>query len=339
MIDKEVYRRAFAARWRHLAQTAAMAIPSADLEEGLLDRPRLSYPPPCNARSCGYDDVDILALTQHLRPVRRLGGEPDSSRSPSRNTSVERPGERGNASYAGGGVRSIFHLFDSTAINKDGCRSRPTPLYLAGLYPPVTTTVDANNRRYDYRLGQPSTFNKSSTVPRAACAVATYRARRTERMKEERRLVWRVLRHWTEISHSGRFPRRDQIGPWMQGEGGANSLLIAVESPIELSHFVVVGVNLAIALCPTDTLAGVLLSQVPRVVSARHGLMIEGGATLRGAGIIYRAVLLPLSEGSVAIDHVLGAMNYRSLRAEEVRSTQVNFRRLPKPRVARNRSL
>jgi hypothetical protein len=36
-------------------------------------------------------------------------------------------------------------------------------------------------------------------------------------------------------------------------------------------------------------------------------------------------------ESSVAIDHVLGAMNYRSLRADEVRSTQVNFPRLPKP--------
>ena len=67
--------------------------------------------------------------------------------------------------------------------------------------------------------------------------------------------------------------------------------------------------------------------------------MIEGGATLRGADMIYRAVLLPLSEGSVAINHVLGAMNYRSLRPDEVRSTQVNFRRLPKPRVARGRSL
>jgi hypothetical protein len=78
---------------------------------------------------------------------------------------------------------------------------------------------------------------------------------------------------------------------------------------------------------------------MPRVVSARHGLMIEGGATLRGAGIIYRAVLLPLSEGSVAMDHVLGAMSYRSLRPDEVRSRQVNFRRLPKPRVARSRSL
>jgi hypothetical protein len=157
-------------------------------------------------------------------------------------------------------------------------------------------------------------------------------------MKEERRLVWRVLRHWTELSHSGRFPRRDQIDAWMRGGDGANSLFIAVESPIELSHFVVVGVNLAIALCPTDTLAGVLLSQVPRVVSARRGLMIEGGATLRGADIIYRAVLLPLCEGSVAIDHVLGAMNYRSLRTNEVRTTQVNFRRLPTPRNPSNRS-
>jgi hypothetical protein len=156
-------------------------------------------------------------------------------------------------------------------------------------------------------------------------------------MKEERRLVWRVLRHWKEISDGGRFPRRDEIDPWLQEKDGANSLLIAVELPIELSHFAVVGVNLAIALCPTDTLAGVLLSQVPRVVSARHGLMIEGGPTLRGAGIIYRAVLLPLSEEGVTIDHLLGATNYRSLRTNEAKTTQVNFRRLPTPRIARNR--
>ena len=40
----------------------------------------------------------------------------------------------------------------------------------------------------------------------------------------------------------------------------------------------------------------------------------EGGATLRGAGIRYHSVLLPLlTEDGVAIDHVLGAANYRSL--------------------------
>ena len=142
-------------------------------------------------------------------------------------------------------------------------------------------------------------------------------------MKEERRLVWRVLRHWREIAPGGRFARCDDIESWIQGKEGANCLLIAVESPIELSHFVSVGENLAIALCPTDTLAGVLLSCLPQVVAARRGLMIEGGATLRGMGIVYRSVLLPLSERGIVIDHVLGATNYRLLRADEVRTTKV----------------
>ena len=145
-------------------------------------------------------------------------------------------------------------------------------------------------------------------------------------MKEERRLVWRVLPHWRAVADRGRFPRRDEIDPWLQGEDGANCLLVTVESPIELSYFVAVGVNLAVALCPTDTLAGMLLSRVPRVLSARRGLMIEGGATLRGEGIIYRSVLLPLSEDGVTIDHVLGATNYRSLRSDEAMTTQLIFR-------------
>jgi hypothetical protein len=134
---------------------------------------------------------------------------------------------------------------------------------------------------------------------------------------EERRLVWRVLRHWKEIADGGRFPRRDEIDPWLQGEDGKNCLLIAVESPIELSHFVAAGVNLAVALCSTDTLAGSLLSRAPRVVSARRGLIIEGGATLRGVPILYRAALLPVSESGITIDHVLAAANYRSLRDDE----------------------
>jgi hypothetical protein len=52
-------------------------------------------------------------------------------------------------------------------------------------------------------------------------------------MKEERRLVWRVLRYWEDMAHGGRFPRRDEIEPRVQGEDGANLLLIAVQSPID----------------------------------------------------------------------------------------------------------
>lgn len=145
-------------------------------------------------------------------------------------------------------------------------------------------------------------------------------------MAEERRLVWRVLRLWNDTKEGGRFPRVDEIEPWLLGEDGANCLLIAVEAPIELSHFVSVGVNVAVALCKTDTLAGVLLSQLPGVVSARRGLIIEGSATLRGEGILHRSVLLPLSGDGVAIDHVLGATNHRSLHNNEVRTRQPTFR-------------
>ena len=145
-------------------------------------------------------------------------------------------------------------------------------------------------------------------------------------MREERRLVWRVLRRWKETADSGRFLGRDEVDPWLQGEDGANLLLIAVQSPIELSHFLLVGVNLAVALCATDTLAGVLLSHVPRVVSTRRALMIEGSAMLRKEGILYRGILLPLSEDGVMIDQVLGATNYRSLREDEAPMRQVVFR-------------
>ena len=74
-------------------------------------------------------------------------------------------------------------------------------------------------------------------------------------MRGERRLVERVLLRWTKMAERRRFPRLTEIDHWMVGEDWANCLLIAVESPIELSHFTAVGKNLAVALCPEDTLA------------------------------------------------------------------------------------
>jgi hypothetical protein len=148
-------------------------------------------------------------------------------------------------------------------------------------------------------------------------------------MTEERRLAWRVLRDWREIADRGRFPRRDEVQSWLRGEDAANGLLIEVGWSIELSQFVLVGVNLAGVLCPTGTLAELILSRVPQIVSSHRGLMIEGVATLRSIGIVYRTVLLPLSEDSITINYVLGAMNFRPRHITEARTTQVHFRRLP----------
>jgi hypothetical protein len=119
----------------------------------------------------------------------------------------------------------------------------------------------------------------------------------------------------------------------MVSDDWTNSLLVAVRSPIERSHFVVVGDNLlsegsrlldgaAVALCPRNTLVYVLLSLVPQVLSARCCLIAEGVATHQGVAILYRSALLPLSEDGVAIDHMLGAANYRALLAGEAPTTQ-----------------
>ena len=90
-----------------------------------------------------------------------------------------------------------------------------------------------------------------------------------------------------------------------------------MQSPVELSHFIIVGENLAVALCPKDTLAGVLLSHLPQVLSECRCLMIEGRARLRDTDILYRSALYPLSDDGIAIDHVLGAANYRPLLENE----------------------
>jgi hypothetical protein len=103
----------------------------------------------------------------------------------------------------------------------------------------------------------------------------------------------------------------------MLGEDWANCLVIAAQSAVHLSHFLAVGDNLSGVRLPNDNLAGVLLSHLPEVLSERRCLMIEGRARLREVGILYRSALYPLSEDGVAIDHVLGAANYRPLLENE----------------------
>ena len=79
----------------------------------------------------------------------------------------------------------------------------------------------------------------------------------------KRRLVDRVLRHWTEMAREQRFPRRDQIEPSTLGVDWANCFLIAVQSPDRLSYFAACGTNLSFAFCPHDSLADVFLSHLP----------------------------------------------------------------------------
>jgi hypothetical protein len=139
----------------------------------------------------------------------------------------------------------------------------------------------------------------------------------TVKLVFKRRLVDRVLRHWTEMARGQGFPRLDQIEPSRLGVDWANCFLIAVQSPVRLSYFAACGTNLSFASCTHDSLADVLLSHLPQVLSERRCLMIEGRARLRDMGILYRSALYPLSDDGIVITHVLGVANYRPLRENE----------------------
>src|SRR3954451_4776064 len=98
----------------------------------------------------------------------------------------------------------------------------------------------------------------------------------------KRRLVDRVFRLWKRVSRSGSFPSQQQISPSMLDNDWPNCCLIAVRTPVNLSYFVALGQNLSFTHCPDYSLAGVLLAQLPQVLSERRWLMIEGRAILRG---------------------------------------------------------
>jgi len=145
----------------------------------------------------------------------------------------------------------------------------------------------------------------------------------------EKRLVTRVLHHWHDTAMGLRFPHTGQIDPWLIGDDWANCALIRLAPKIEQSVLVVVGANLlpprhgvldgqGVDACPPDCVLGVMLKYLPRF-QPNGGPLRVSGAGKHGAGaVLFRGVLLPLSDDEVHIDHVLAAANFRELhRGEE----------------------
>jgi len=146
---------------------------------------------------------------------------------------------------------------------------------------------------------------------------------------DERRLVSRALRHWTELAAGQRLPRTIYIEDFMSGDDRASSTLVQVGPSLEQSRFVFVGDHLLLSLeydldgrplgeCPPDTLLELTLSYLPRVLSSRMSVSAEGCAAVHfGVPILFRTALLPLADDSFTIDHVLCVTNYRKLPAAE----------------------
>jgi hypothetical protein len=140
----------------------------------------------------------------------------------------------------------------------------------------------------------------------------------------DRRLTMRVLARWRALAEGRRFPRRSQLDPQLFGQDWSNCLLIDVDPRMEQSRLAFVGDDLRdpawphferqrIAECLTDTLLQLATSKIPEVLARAAPVGFGGPATYNEAPILYRAILLPLSEGGQEIDGMLGAVSYREV--------------------------
>jgi hypothetical protein len=146
--------------------------------------------------------------------------------------------------------------------------------------------------------------------------------------QSQRRLVSRMLKHWDERTSERRFPSKSEINEQVAGADWAHCALIRLADEIDHSQFLAVGPKLldapgpalegqAIGACPHSSLLHALLAYLPRCIESVGPLAISGSAQHGGYDILYRAILLPLSEDGAAIDGILVAANYRDLRPGE----------------------
>jgi hypothetical protein len=140
---------------------------------------------------------------------------------------------------------------------------------------------------------------------------------------EERRLTSRVHAIWKRLAGSG-LPRRSQIDPAEFGLDWSNCLMIDVDDVPERSRFSYVGSALrdptwpifdrqCISECLDGSLLELVTRHIPRVASTRNPVSFGGAAIHDETSILYRTVLLPLSENGERVDGVLGAIAFREV--------------------------
>ncbi len=140
---------------------------------------------------------------------------------------------------------------------------------------------------------------------------------------DERRIVSRILLHWHELVGARPLPRRADVDRLLLAEDWPHCVVIALGATLEQATFARVGAQLApagqalagapLAACPGNTLLASTIAPLARVLEAGKPVTRGGPALHLGTPILFRAVLMPLSEDGRRIDHVFGAANCREI--------------------------
>jgi hypothetical protein len=142
----------------------------------------------------------------------------------------------------------------------------------------------------------------------------------------ERRLIIRVHHIWQKAAENS-YPRRSQIDPAVFGADWAYCFMIDLDQVPSRSRFSHLGHALRDLTWPTferqsigECLDGSLLElatrQIPHLLERKRAQSFAGSAFHQDTDILYRSILLPLSESGKEIDGVLGAIGYREVAPE-----------------------
>lgn len=138
----------------------------------------------------------------------------------------------------------------------------------------------------------------------------------------ERRAVLRVLRHWRAACGSRDFPSRRNIDPTEIASDWKNCFIVDVPGSDGVPSFAYIGEALQIPAwqgrcgarvtdCPPGTVLAVATNYIDKMLENRLPVSHSGSAMHGGHVVLFRSVLLPLSDDGCRIDGVLGTANFR----------------------------
>ncbi len=144
----------------------------------------------------------------------------------------------------------------------------------------------------------------------------------------ERRMVHRLLVHWRDAQGEGGFPSIDAILKRDLGDIGPSIFVLRVADGEGEPAFERVGESFAgempsdltgkpVSAVPKGTLLEQAVGRYHTVLSKKVPMTTSGEFRhVQGGTVLYRSILLPLSEGRGTIDFLLGAANCRK-KAED----------------------
>ena len=144
----------------------------------------------------------------------------------------------------------------------------------------------------------------------------------------ERRLVLRLLAHWRSLCEEKKFPSFADVVPDEIPDIWPFSFVLEVLDDHQEPVFRAVGDELAafarvsltgryVADAPADTLPGVAIAYVDEVL-AKAVPISRGGEfhKVNGTKVLYRSILLPMSDDGETISGILGAANCREIEED-----------------------